>query len=84
MNPLLATQAELERAYAVSDAYLAIVRRVHAECGPAEWKHRMYTDGPVWECKSCLHQAATRAGINHSPDCLWLAAETLLTKEGEI
>lgn len=77
MNPLLAAQAELERAYAVSDAYLTIVRRVHAECGIIEG---LKTRSCVW----CSQYAEKPSEIPHTPDCLWVAAETALNKIGEI
>ena len=79
MSPLLAIQAELERAYAASDAYLALVRRVHAECGPV----RRYLGVVPWHrCPSCKTSSVDPIPINHKPDCLWLAADACL-KNGE-
>ena len=80
MNPLLSLQAELERAYAASDSYLAIVRRVHAECGP--YDHGIDAAHPLMACPSC-GQCEETGKINHGPACLWIAAETLLARNGE-
>ena len=74
MNPLLSLQAELERAYAASDSYLAIVRRVHAERGPT------HLDSWYQECRSCKNAASGNIEIVHQPDCLWLAADACLRK----
>ena len=82
MSPLLAIQAELERAYAASDSYLALVRRVHAECGPKNLSGGRF---PLITC-SCNRTAPTNTSgyIKHSDDCLWLAAEAVLKGVGEL
>ena len=77
MNPLISTKAELELAYEASYAYLAVVRRVHAECGPSQLLHG-------WECPSCdIWRNRELLPDDHKPNCLWLAAEALLTKNVE-
>ena len=62
------------------DELLALVRRVHAECGPV----RRYLGVVPWHrCPSCKTSSVDPIPINHKPDCLWLAAETLLARNGE-
>ena len=78
MSPLLAIQAELERAYAASDSYLALARRVHAECGPS-----LLCDRAGEFCPCCLETVDLKTKLTHKPDCLWLAAEAVLVKSGE-
>ena len=82
MNPLLSVQAELERAYAASDAYLAIVRRVHAECGPVNRSAQNIEYG--WLCLMCHREDKDRAKIYHKPNCLHQAAEAVLRKAGQL
>lgn len=52
------------------DAAMAIVRRVHAECGPVD-------HGPLgWYCP-CGIGARQKEEIPHQKDCLWLAADAM-------
>lgn len=55
------------------DAYKALARRVHAECGPQKVKQE---DEVFLACK-CGAVGITE--LNHPPDCLWLAADAMLT-----
>jgi hypothetical protein len=62
------------------DAAIALARRVHAECGPRD--HDMSYEYIV--CKCCEEIAHKKTSkINHPPDCLWLAADALVAKNGE-
>lgn len=62
------------------DALLALAHRVHAERGP----RKGYMIGTTyWVCDGCGCEDYTREDIPHLPDCLWLAADALLTKNGE-
>lgn len=70
------------RLIAAAPDLLAIARRVHAEYGPIERKASLAI---WWACK-CGRE--TRVGqqasdIKHANNCLWLAAEAVLTKAGE-
>ena len=60
--------------------FLALARRVHAECGPELWPG----DGEeVWACRGCYSNACDVDALTHKPDCLWLAADKM-KKEGLI
>jgi hypothetical protein len=76
VNTALAVHACLE----AHDAAIAIARRVHAEYGPRQY---WTSSDPSWIiCRACDNDAQTSEKVIHKPNCLWLAAETLL-KNGE-
>ena len=64
-------------------ALRALARRVHAECGPVKVDLDACFGDTEWTCGWCGVYAIDQSEINHKPDCLWLAAETLLARNGE-
>jgi hypothetical protein len=72
--------SELIRKDAIIAELNTIARRVHAERGPSECE----TNGLKWnQCNSCFRSDAFDSKIEHTPDCLWLAADELLRKVGK-
>ena len=75
---------ENDRLRSINAEFLALVRRVHAECWPVEMLYVGGVHGTYRHCIMCTRAADTVEHITHADDCLWLAAEAALKKAGEL